>query len=53
MGFCFETLFGLNEIKTKFCFENEVKTFLRYISGSYKEEDGEKTIFTRIFYICS
>ena len=33
--------------KTKFSFENEVKTILRYISGSNKEEDGEKTIFTR------
>jgi hypothetical protein len=53
MGFCFDTLFGLNQLKTKFSFENEVKTFLRYISGSYKEEDGEKTIFTRIFNICS
>jgi hypothetical protein len=53
MGFCFDTLFGLNKAKTKFSFENEVKTFLRYISGSNKEEDGEKTIFTRINNICS
>ena len=53
MGFCFETLFGLNKAKTKFSFENEVKTILRYISGSNKEEDGEKTIFTRINNICS
>jgi hypothetical protein len=53
MGFCFNTLFGLNKNKTKFSFENEVKTFLRYISGSHKEEDGEKTIFTRINNICS
>jgi hypothetical protein len=53
MGFCFDTLFGLNKAKTKFSFENEVKTILRYISGSHKEEDGEKTIFTRINYICS
>ncbi len=53
MGFCFDTLFGLNENKNKFSFENEVKTFLRYISGSNKEEDGDKTIFTRINYICS
>jgi hypothetical protein len=45
MGFCFDTLFGLNKAKTKFSFENEVKTILRYISGSHKEEDGEKTIF--------
>ena len=53
MGFCFDTLFGLNKVKTKFSFENEVKTILRYISGSNKEEDGEKTIFTRINNICS
>ena len=48
MGFCFETLFGLNKTKNKFSFEDDVKTFLRYISGSNKEEDGDKTIFTRI-----
>lgn len=53
MGFCFDTLFGLNKSKTQFSFENEVKTILRYISGSNKEEDGEKTIFTRINNICS
>jgi hypothetical protein len=53
MGFCFETLFGLNKTKTKFCFENEVKTILRYISGSQKEIDGEKTMFTRINKLCS
>jgi len=52
IGFCFDTLFGLNKTKTKFRFENEVKTILRYISGSQKEEDGEKTIFTRIHKIC-
>ncbi len=53
MGFCFESLFGLNKDKNKFSFENEVKTILRYISGSNKEEDGDKTIFTRINNICS
>ena len=53
MGFCFDTLFGLNKAKTKFSFENEVKIILRYISGSQKETDGEKTIFTRINNICS
>lgn len=37
MGFCFDVLFGLNKLKTRFSFENEVKTILRYISGSYKE----------------
>uniref|UniRef100_A0A6C0H914 Helicase ATP-binding domain-containing protein n=1 Tax=viral metagenome TaxID=1070528 RepID=A0A6C0H914_9ZZZZ len=53
MGFCFDTLLGLNKAKTKFSFENEVKTILRYISGSHKNEDGEKTLFTRINNICS
>ena len=53
MGFCFDTLLGLNKAKTKFSFENEVKTILRYISGSHKDEDGEKTLFTRINNICS
>jgi len=53
IGFCFDTLLGLNKVKTKFSFENEVKTILRYISGSQKETDGEKTIFTRINNICS
>ena len=53
MGFCFDTLFGLNKVKTKFSFENEVKTILRYISGSQKETDGEKTIFSRINNICA
>ena len=52
-GFCFDTLFALNKQKTKFSFENEVKAILRYISGSNKEEDGEKTIFPRISSICS
>lgn len=53
MGFCFDTLFSLNKTKNKFMYENEVKTFLRYISGSFKEQDGEKTIYTRINNICS
>ena len=53
IGFCFDTLLGLNKVKTKFSFENEVKTILRYISGSHKDEDGEKTLFTRINNICS
>jgi hypothetical protein len=53
MGFCFDSLFGLNKNKTKFSFENEVKTILRYISGSQKQEDGEKTIFPRINNVCS
>ncbi len=53
MGFCFDSLFALNETKNQFCFEDEVKTFLRYISGSFKEIDGNKTIFARIKKICS
>ena len=52
-GFCFNTLFGLNTSKTKFIYINEVKTILRYISGSFREQDGDKTIFTRINNICS
>jgi site-specific DNA-methyltransferase (adenine-specific) len=51
MGFCFDTLFGLNRDKTQFSFEDEVITILKYISGSDKEIDGDKTIFTRINYI--
>ena len=52
-GFCFDTLFSLNKTKNKFEYEKEVKIFLRYISGSKKEKDGDKTIFTRITHICS
>ncbi len=51
-GFCFNTLFGLNKKKIMFCYEREVKTFLRYISSSQKEQDGDKTIFARINNIC-
>jgi len=53
MGLCFETLFSLNKTKTQFNFENEVRYILRYISGSHKEEDGDKTIYTRIHSICA
>ena len=53
MGFCFNTLFGLNKNKNKFSFENEVKSILKYISGSNKEIDGDKTIFPRINNICA
>lgn len=55
-GFCFDTLFALNKQKTKFQFENEVKTILRFISGSNKEVDfknGDKSMFSRILKICS
>jgi hypothetical protein len=41
-GFSFETLLSLNSNKTKFKFENEVGLFLKYISGSNKEEDFKK-----------
>jgi hypothetical protein len=51
--FCYNTLFSLNKKKTKFNFEDEVKLFIRYMSGSFKERDGEKTILTRINYIRS
>jgi hypothetical protein len=55
-GFSFETLLSLNSNKTKLKFENEVGLFLRYISGSNKEEDfkkKDKSIFSRINNICS
>jgi hypothetical protein len=55
-GFCFDVLFTLNKQKTKFQFENEVKTILRFISGSNKEVDfknGDKSMFSRILKICS
>jgi hypothetical protein len=55
-GFCFDVLFTLNKKKTKFQFETEVKTILRFISGSNKEVDfkyGDKSIFSRISKICS
>jgi hypothetical protein len=55
-GFSFETLLSLNSNKTKFKFENEVGLFLRYISGSNKEEDfkkKDKSLFSRINNICS
>ena len=55
-GFCFDVLFTLNKQKTKFQFVNEVKTILRFISGSNKEVDfknGDKSMFSRIFKICS
>ena len=55
-GFCFDVLFALNKQKTKFQFETEVKTILRFISGSNKEVDfknGDKSMFSRILKICS
>ena len=55
-GFCFDVLFALNKQKTKFQFENEVKTIIRFISGSNKEVDfknGDKSMFSRILKICS
>ena len=55
-GFCYDVLFALNKQKTKFQFENEVKTILRFISGSNKEVDfknGDKSMFSRVFKICS
>ena len=55
-GFSFNVLFALNKQKTKFQFESEVKTILRFISGSNKEVDfknGDKSMFSRILKICS
>jgi len=54
-GFSFDVIFSLNKDK-QFNYKNEVKTILRYISGSEKEQDfktGDKSIFTRINNICS
>ncbi len=53
MGFCFEALFALCPAKKRFCYPDEVSIFLRYISGSNKEDDGEMCILPRIFNICS
>jgi hypothetical protein len=55
-GFSFDALFSMNKQKTKFQYEDQVKIFLQYISGSNKDEDfknGDKSIFTRINNICS
>ncbi|ATZ80507.1 putative site-specific DNA-methyltransferase [Bodo saltans virus] len=54
-GFSFDVLFSLNKDR-KFNYKNEIKTILRYISGSEKEQDYktcDKSIFTRIDNICS
>jgi hypothetical protein len=55
-GFSFDVLFSLKSNKTEFNYNNEVKTILRYISGSNKEIDfknADKSIFTRINKISS
>ena len=55
-GFCFNVLFSLNKTKRKFQYEIDVKTILRFISGSHKEVDfknGDKSIFSRIVNTCS
>jgi site-specific DNA-methyltransferase (adenine-specific) len=55
-GFSFDVLFSLKSNKIEFNYNDEVKTILRYISGSNKEIDfknGDKSIFTRINKISS
>ncbi|ARF12650.1 superfamily II DNA or RNA helicase [Klosneuvirus KNV1] len=55
-GFCFESLFALNQSKNDFIKINEVKEILRYISGSNKIVDfprGDKSIFSRINKTCT
>ena len=50
-GFSFTTLFSLTKDKAQFNFREEVKMFLRYISGSRREVDykkGDQSIFKRI-----
>jgi hypothetical protein len=54
-GFSFDVLFSLNKTKKSFNYEKEVKTILRYISGSSKEKDfkkGDESLLTRIHNIC-
>ena len=54
-GFSFDVLFSLNT-KKKFNYKEEIKTILRYISGSQKEIDykkGDKSILSRINKICN
>ena len=54
-GFSFDVLFSLNK-ENIFAYTNEVKTILRYISGSEKEIDyktEDRSIFTRINNTCS
>jgi len=49
-GFSFDVLFSLTKEK-QFNYKKEIKTFLRYISGSEKEIDyktGDKSIYSRI-----
>jgi hypothetical protein len=53
-GFSFDVLFSLNTNK-QFNYKKEIKTILRYISGSEKEIDFktyDKSIFTRINKLC-
>jgi len=50
-GFSFKTLFSLSESMSRFQYEEEVKLFLRYLSGSQKYVDfknGDESIFRRI-----
>ena len=54
-GFSFDVLFSLNN-KKYFNYKEEIKTVLRYISGSNKEVDykkGDKSILSRINKICN
>ena len=53
-GFSFDVLFSLTKEK-QFNYKKEIKTFLRYISGSEKEIDyktGDKSIYSRINNLC-
>lgn len=55
-GFCFDVLFALNKQKTRFEYETEVATILRYISGSNKEVDFKNqntSMLYRIKKVCS
>jgi hypothetical protein len=55
-GFSFDVLFSLNSKKSSFNYIEEIKLFLRYISGSNKEidfKDGDKSILSRINRLAS
>lgn len=55
-GFSFDVLFSLKDNKNEFNYVDEIKIFLRYVTGSQKEidfKDGDKSIFARINKLCS
>jgi hypothetical protein len=54
-GFSFDTLLSVNKTKNSFQYPTEVIKIIRYISGSFKEDDfknGDKSILGRINKYC-